>query len=170
LYSNWQVSTNDQAALKEVASPAFDPQKSVVVTGNAPAPTTVNSTNQNAGTVEFTSYAPKDIVFKAEPGAPSVMLLNDRYDPNWKVLVDGKPGTLLKCNYFMRGVFLNPGSHTVEFRFQPPTATFYVSLLGVCLGLLLCGFLLAVRKGPPPEPAPVQQQKPQRSLAGAKAR
>ena len=46
----------------------------------------------------------------------------------------------------MRGVALAPGTHQVEFRFQPPMDTFYVSLAAVVLALLLCGLLLALRK------------------------
>ena len=61
--------------------------------------------------------------------------------PNWKVSVDGKPETLLRCNYLMRGVQVPPGEHVIEFRFDPPINTLYVSLAAVALGLGLCGFL-----------------------------
>jgi hypothetical protein len=49
-----------------------------------------------------------------------VLLLNDRFDPAWRVAVDGQPASLLRCNYIMRGVQLAPGAHTVEFTFQIP--------------------------------------------------
>ena len=68
-----------------------------------------------------------------------MLLLNDRFDPTWRVLVDGKPETLLRCNYLMRGVHLEPGAHTVEFRFQPPVRPLYVSLAAILVGLLLLG-------------------------------
>ena len=54
--------------------------------------------------MEFKSYSPKQIVFATNATAPSVLLLNDKYDPNWRVTVDGKPAELLRCNYIMRGV------------------------------------------------------------------
>ena len=58
-----------------------------------PPPSTLNpQLSTNSGTVEFTSYAPKRIVLQAKAGAPAILLLNDRFDPNWKVSVDGKPG------------------------------------------------------------------------------
>jgi len=47
-----------------------------------------------------------------------VLLLNDRFDPAWRVTVDGKAASLLRCNYIMRGVQLAPGEHTVEFTFE----------------------------------------------------
>jgi hypothetical protein len=146
LYSQWQVSTNDLGILETLASASFDPEKTVLVSGTVPAPPTGSTSTSNEGKVQFESYAPKDIVLKADAPVASVLLLNDRFDPNWHVTVDGKPETLLHCNYLMRGVYLPAGSHQVEFRFQPPMRTFYVSLAAVGMGLLLCGLLLVVKE------------------------
>ena len=119
LYGNWQVNTNDQAVLHTLSDLNFDPAKTVLVSSpESDLPQT--ATNENSGTVEFKSYAPKQIVFAANAPAPSVFLLNDKYDPNWRVTVDGKPANLLRCNYIMRGVYLPAGPHTIEFRFSLP--------------------------------------------------
>jgi hypothetical protein len=152
LYADWQVNTNSEATLKLLASPDFDPTKRVLVADPLPAPTPGGLTNPSAGTVEFTSYAPKRIVLQAKARCPAVLLLNDRYHREWEVLVDGKPEKLLRCNYLMRGVYLSAGAHTVEFRFQPPINTFYVSLAAVFIALGLCAFL-AVPRGKQPPPA-----------------
>jgi hypothetical protein len=192
LYSNWQVITNDQAVLDQLAAASFDPEQSVFVAGGLPAAPPATGTNDNAGKVEFASYAPKDIVLRSDGPAPSVLLLNDRFDPNWKVTVDGKPETLLRCNYIMRGVYLPPGAHTVEFRFLPRVGALYVSLAAMGAGLLLLGFVLvtawqsdlplptrARRPTPasppsppqlPPEPAPDQGGAPgRRGKRGARS-
>jgi len=156
LYSDWQVNTNDQATLTELANKAFDPSRTVLVAQPLPAAKTGAPTNANAGTVEFVSYAPKHIVLRAKAESPAVLLLNDKHDPNWKVVVDGKSGTLLRCNYIMRGVFLEPGEHTVEFQFKPSVNALYVSLSAIAVGAILT--FVAVtdrrRKGvvePPPK-------------------
>jgi hypothetical protein len=146
LYANWQVNTNDQATLTKLASAEFDPTQTVLVADPMPAPGPASATNQDAGTVEFTSYAPKRIVLRAKAAVPAVLLLNDRFDPNWKLSVDGKPEKLLRCNYLMRGVYLQPGTHTVEFRFAPPVNTLYVSLAAVLVGILLLGYLAVARQ------------------------
>jgi hypothetical protein len=39
----------------------------------------------------------------------------------------------------MRGVYLLPGLHTVEFKFQPPIGLLYVSLIAVIAALLALG-------------------------------
>ena len=167
LYRHWQVNTNDSAVLKQMFSPAFNPQSSVIVDGSLPSDSTTENTNLPAGTVEFVHYAPKDLVLKAEVAAPSVLLLNDHFDPDWKVLVDGKSEKLLRCNFLMRGVHLVPGTHQVEFKFQPPVGLLYVSLAAVATGLLALGMLVvSANKNRPlvpmsatqPPPVPPQAQ------------
>jgi uncharacterized membrane protein YfhO len=103
--------------------------------------------NQSTGTVSITSYQPKRVTLQAKADRPAVLLLNDKYDPSWKVVVDGKPEPLLRCNYIMRGVYLQPGSHVVEFQYAPPHWTLYVSLTGIALGVALCGFLAFGSRG-----------------------
>ena len=149
LYSNWQVNTNDQAVLKTLADLNFDPAKTVLVSTpqkNLP----VVATNENSGTVEFKSYTPKHLVFAANAAAPSVLLLNDKYDPHWSVTVDGNPAELLRCNFLMRGVYLTLGQHTVEFKFSLPNGPLYVTLTAIVIGLCLFGYLfLAEKRGAP---------------------
>jgi hypothetical protein len=165
LYSNWQVNTNDDATLKTLASTNFDPWQTVLV--SMPLPVAA-ATNQNVGSVEFKSYAPddpmfkgkrnglwkqsgycyapKDIIFDAKTTTPSVLLLNDKFDPHWRVLVDGKPAELLRCNFIMRGVYLSPGQHMVEFDFSLPNKPLYITLAGIAVGLGLAGYLLISAK------------------------
>jgi hypothetical protein len=141
IYSNWLVNTNDTANLKLLGDLAFDPAKAVLISTpqkNLPA----QATNENSGSVEFQSYQPKHLVLAATNAGPSVLLLNDKFDPQWRVTVDGQPAELLRCNFFMRGVYLpNAGAHTVDFQFSLPHGSLYLSLAALGVGLLLCGFL-----------------------------
>jgi len=142
LFSQWEVSTNDTETLSKLANPEFNPEKAVLVADGATLPAASTTTNLNAGTVEFVSYAPKDITLRAKGETPAVLLLNDKFDPNWKVLVDGKPEPLLRANFIMRGVHLEPGDHTVEFKFQPRITALYITLSALALGGLLLGIVI----------------------------
>ena len=147
LYSNWQTETNLAAALKTIANLSFDPAKTVIISTpskNLPPA----ATNENSGTVEFKSYSPKHIVFAANATASSVLLLNDKYDANWRVTVDGQPAELLRCNFLMRGVQIPPGTHEVKFDFSLPNKPLYVTLSAIGLGVLLCAFLFFTRSKP----------------------
>jgi hypothetical protein len=142
LYSHWQVSTNDDATLKTLSSPEFLPHQTVLVSSPLPVAPALDATNQNPGEVKFKSYKPADIVFEARAENNAVLMLNDKFDPIWRVTVDGKPAELLRCNYIMRGVFLTPGTHTVEFFFRPPLKPGYVTLAAMALGILLSGLMI----------------------------
>src|SRR5262249_38725940 len=95
----------------------------------------------NAGSVEIESYAPKRIVLKVKATAESVLLLTDRYDVNWRVSVGGKPDTLLKWSYLMRGGHLGAGVHSVEFSFRPRMGVLYVSLRASAVAVGVWGML-----------------------------
>jgi len=155
LYANWQSSTNNQATLQQLANPAFDPGQSVFVAGELPAAASNAGVNQPAGSVDIASYASKDIVLNSDAPTPAVLLLNDHYDPHWKVLVDGHPETLLRCNSIMQGVYLASGRHNVEFRFQPPYKLLYVGLSALGAGLLiLIAVIILSPKIPASAPVP----------------
>jgi len=147
LYSNWLVNTNNQANLKMLADLAFDPAQTVLISTpqkNLPAV----ATNANSGTVEFKSYAPKHLVFDTLATAPSVLLLNDKYDPGWRVTVDGQPAELLRCNVLMRGVAVPPGRHTVEFNFTLSDKPLYVTLAAFSSAIFLSGLLVFLTRKP----------------------
>jgi hypothetical protein len=154
VYANWQVNTNDVANLKTLADLSFDPIKTVLVSTPEPG-LPAEATNENSGTVEYQSYQSKHIVLSAKTTAPSVLLLNDKFDPNWSVIVDGKPAGLLRCNFIMRGVYLpTPGQHTVEFTFSLPYRPLYVTATAFLVGVGLAGCLwfLSRRNSSQPEP------------------
>jgi len=148
LYSNWVVSTNDDANLKTLADLNFDPAKTVLVSTPQTDLAEV-STNENTGTVEYKKYSSKHLVFDANATAPSVLLLNDRYDPLWTVTLDGRPASLLRCNFIMRGVYVPPGQHTIEFFYSQPNPLFFVTLAAVLVALVLGGCLLATTRKKP---------------------
>jgi hypothetical protein len=176
LYSNWQLPMNDKAAageltktnlgadgwtllqqtgtndfltLNELASPSFDPWQTVLLAESPAMPNPpVTATNENSGTVEFTSYAPTDIKFHTQAATPTVLLLNDQYDSHWRVTVDGKPAPLLRANFIMRGVYLTQGEHKVEFYFSLPVKPLYVTLSALGVAIILSGVLVFLTRKP----------------------
>ena len=143
------VGTNGYLTLAKLMSPAFDPGQTVLLNAPLPQAAPADAGSQNSGTVEFKSYTSKDYVFNAQADKPSVLLVNDKFDPGWHVFVDGKPAELLHCNFIMRGVFVPPGIHTVEFHFGLPNAPLYVTVSVMLLGILLCAFLFIATHRPP---------------------
>lgn len=135
--------TNDLATLYELADKSFDPAQTVLVAEPLAFPP---GTNQNPGDVKVLSYAPKRVALSARVSSPCVLLLNDKFDPHWKLTIDGKAAPILRCNFVMRGVALQPGEHRVEFDFQPPTRALYVTLIGIATSAALLGFVAVPRR------------------------
>jgi len=130
--------TNGFITLKKMVSPAFDPQQTVLL--DAPLPASPGGAT-DAGTVDFDHYSIKDIMLKAHVTTPSVLLYNDKYDPDWHVTVDGKPTPLFHANFIMRGIFLEPGDHAIRFRYTLPDGPIYVTFAGFVIALALVGWL-----------------------------
>jgi hypothetical protein len=145
LYSQWQVSTNDEATLQKLASPAFDPQQTLLVSDPIEPPNPANA-GKDPGTVTINpNYRSKRVELEADVKVPSILLFLDRYSPKWQAEVDGKPAAILRCNFITRGIHLEPGKHAIVMRYAASTATFKTSLAVVALGLILWGFVALIR-------------------------
>jgi hypothetical protein len=140
LYSNWKT-VDDQTALSQLGSLDFDPSKSVLVANDTPAPQKPAKPDADPGTVDITSYHPKNITMTANANTDTVLLFNERIGDHWNVWVDGKPSSILRCNYIMRGVFVPQGQHTIQFKFQPPIKFLYVSMGAFTIGLIMAGYV-----------------------------
>lgn len=140
LFANWQVVTNGDETMKTLTNPTFDPSSMVLVSDNIP-PAAAVSTNASGGRVEISSYSPRRLVLKADATAPSILLLNDRYDQDWQVTVDGQVAKLLRANFIMRGVQVPGGQHMVVFEFRPSLTGLKISLAAIGIGVVMCGFV-----------------------------
>ena len=143
-YTDWQAGLSDAQTLQQLRAPDWDPARQVLlsekIAGTTPSPSSATSE------ASITQYAPKHITVKTRSTAPGILLLNDRWHPDWKVTVDGQSTPLLRANFLMRGVSVAAGEHTVEYRFDPPHQTLWVSFAAVATGLLLVGILILAPK------------------------
>jgi hypothetical protein len=169
LMSRWEVVTNDTACLERLVDPRFNPRE-IVLVNDAVAEPAASAIAGSGGSTTIEHYEPKRIVVKATVTAPAVLLVNDRHHVDWKVYVNGQRHDLLRCNHIMRGVRLEPGEQSVEFRFKPAVTALYVSLAALVVGLVLlsCLIVMAPRKSQPlgaaerarDEPAPRVPRRP----------
>ncbi len=139
LYSNWKM-MQDTNAWNELMSPSFDPEKSVIVATDTPISDKPSAPASDPGEVQISHYESKHLLLDADAKTPAVLLLNDHTGDYWNAWIDQKPAAMLRCNYIMRGVFLPPGKHTVEFKYQPPQKLLHASLAAFALGVLLGGY------------------------------
>lgn len=71
------------------------------------------------GRVEEIIYEPNRVTIRSSQNTEGMLVLLDSYFPGWKVEVDGREQKLYRANHFFRAVKLGPGSHKIEFSFEP---------------------------------------------------
>lgn len=89
----------------------------------------------------ITEHEDDRVVIEVTTETPKILMLNEYYDSDWKVYVNGEEQDLIKCNYLFRGVEVPQGKCTVEFRYEP--ATLYLCFTFGC-GSLAVIIVLAV--------------------------
>ncbi len=141
LYTQWEIVTNDTTHLARLLDPGFDPLERVLVFETPTANPTAQSSPGPSPEATVQDYRANKISVKTKATAPGVLLLNDRWDPNFRVTVNGKPASLLRCNHLMRGVEVPAGENMVEFRFEPSMRSLHISLAALVVALALCGIL-----------------------------
>jgi len=72
-----------------------------------------------AGSVAVLQYEPNKILLRAKSAQNSLLVLGEKYYPWWYAEVDGKDTEIYPVNHILRGVYLLPGTHEVEFVFDP---------------------------------------------------
>jgi hypothetical protein len=116
------VQINDlQQTFAILQNPAYDPRKVAIVESPPPFPMA------NAAwavpiplqSVSVTTYEGDRIVLDAHPSQNALVVLGEKYYKGWKATVDGKPAEIQPVDHILRGLYLVPGNHKVEFVFDP---------------------------------------------------
>ncbi len=131
VYHEWEF-LEQEAALETLSKPDWNPSRTLLVSDKPE----VASSSGEPTQVNITDYARTRVEIETETKTDGILLLNDKYDPDWKASVDGKPAEILRCNYIMRGVAVPAGQHRVVFTYRPFMVPFILSLA-------VCGLLLA---------------------------
>jgi hypothetical protein len=105
--------TRDEAILAALAQPDFDPSRIAYLEGPEA------SNNQEAGSAEIVTETPTEVTLQVDMHAPGLVVLADRWDPDWHAYLDGAEVPLLRANYVLRGARAPAGSHRLMFRYEP---------------------------------------------------
>ena len=89
------------------------------------------------GTARIVREIPEEVVVETEGTTPAYLLLADTYDPGWSVTLDGKEAAIRPAYSAFRSVYVEPGHHTLIFRYRPAGFALgaSISLAGIALTL-----------------------------------
>jgi len=65
-----------------------------------------------------------------------LVVLTDLWDKGWRAYLDGQNVPVLRANHAVRGVVVQQGTHSLEFRYQPASFTWGMRASGLA-GLTL---------------------------------
>jgi hypothetical protein len=96
-----------------------------------------------------TDLGPNAVRVSATVEEPSYLVLEDFYHRGWTARVDGQPSRVLIANALFRAVALPPGTHSVEFRFEPLSHRLgaAISALALLLALVAISWGFGARRG-----------------------
>jgi hypothetical protein len=89
------------------------------------------------GEVEIAEQNPQKMTLTATMKTAGLVVIGDRYDPNWKATIDGKESQLLRVNYMLRGLVVPEGNHQIELIYRPKAFAVGVRIFQVTTVLLL---------------------------------
>ncbi len=98
---------------------------------------------EQGASIQFQHYGLQSMKMKVAATGNNLMVLSEVYYPaGWNAFVDGKPATIYKTDYFLRGIFLTRGVHEVEFRFEPKVYAVGKTLALASNGIVAVGLLI----------------------------
>lgn len=122
--------------LEALKDGTFDPGKTVYFVKNPGI--TFSAPDSNAS-VKMTSYELQSMTLKVHATGNNFMVLSEVYYPKgWEAFIDGKPTKIYQSDYFLRGIDVPKGEHTITLEFHP--AIYYAGRdisLGTNIVLLL---------------------------------
>jgi hypothetical protein len=136
--SGQQVVTGEDEALTAVMDPRFDGRRVAVVEERLDG--LPEGVGDPAGDAEITEYEPDRVEVVAESPGEALLVLGDVHYPGWEATVDGREVPIERVDYLLRGVRIGPGTHEVEFRYEPLSwrLGWVLSLLALAIVAVLC--------------------------------
>jgi hypothetical protein len=148
LVTHQQLVRGGDAALAAVTAPGFDGRRTVITEQALPG-LTQGGLSGRAPAAQLVSYTPARIVARATATRPSLLVLTDTDYPGWHATVDGKPATISRVDYLLRGVMIPRGTHSIVFRYTPASwrAGWIVSLVALIALIALIAIAVAGLRG-----------------------
>lgn len=110
-----------QQRISTLANPSFNPATLAIIEAPSPIPLAAPevAASRSPGKVTVEKYEDELIRLYCVGLQNSLLVLGEKYYNGWKATVDGKQTEIVPVDHILRGVYLTPGTHRVEFVFDP---------------------------------------------------
>lgn len=111
------VVADDSAALEAITQPSFSARRTVVTEDRVAG--LPHGKAEPPGDSRISRYGEERVTVRTRASREAMLVLSDNWYPGWKAELDGREVPIERVDYLFRGVRVGPGSHTVEFRYEP---------------------------------------------------
>jgi hypothetical protein len=133
---------DEAEALNTVSSDNFDSTERAVL---EEAPEFEASGRRLTADAEYESIGTQGARVRVSTPRTALVVIRNSFDRNWSATIDGEEAPILRTDYFLQGVVVPKGTHTIELRYDDPmvglglfgSSLALVILLGTAAGLAL---------------------------------
>lgn len=119
LVGQTEVVEQPERTWKRLRSEDFNPQQTALLPTPIDAPVSPIDSGSTAE-VTLKEYAPDEITWTVNTDAPRLFVASEVYYPaGWNAYLNGEEVPIHRVNYFLRGVHVPEGEHTLVMRFEP---------------------------------------------------
>jgi len=140
---NVRVCSSPEEALSTLLDPGLELQTDIILEKDPPVGWATRSAlgtasaaaAQREAAVEIVNYEPNLVRIRADTPTEGFLFLSDSYYPGWRATIDGTQAEIYRANYAFRAVYLNAGSHEIQFAYQPDSFRWGVVISLAALGV-----------------------------------
>jgi len=127
--------------LRMLASPRFNPAKSILLEEPFPGKLSVNPKPETGSHVVITSYENNKIKIDADMSDDGFVVVSEKFYPGWKAYLDGGETKIYPANYTLRGVYVPRGKHEVVLTYEPDSSKVGITITLISF-LVVTGILV----------------------------
>lgn len=139
------TSEGDCQALARLGAVDFQPTKETLIHANL---TAADLATSNCGTILVLEEAPAEVKLRVDIPTPAWLIRSAKFDPDWKVTVDGQVAEMFRADFLFQAVRVPAGKHEMNFRYRPSLqATWLALVTRIVLIILLGWYLITNQRG-----------------------
>ena len=135
--------TSKTEMFRKLFSENFDPFREIVIEDQVKDVGNLSFEKKEINyEIKTIGYSSNKVKVLTELEHNGFLVLSDTFYPGWKAFVDGKETPIYKTDYILRSVFLEKGTHNVEFVYDPISFKIgYIITLSTTFVLIILGIL-----------------------------
>lgn len=140
LVAGW-MKTSDKESLENLGADRF-PLFCKLMVAPESADGLPKSTGEGiVGNISVLEYRSGRVKLRVLTDRPAMLRASEKFDPNWKALIDGKPAPVRRVDYIFQGVFIEPGAHEVVLSYAQRAWPVWIQVAGILI--YLCAAIVA---------------------------